>query len=191
MKNQLEDFIYRRVKSAKEQDAEEILAIFHPREYNKGELFKERDTIIKELGFLVTGSARSFFINEKGDEITDGILQEESFLSDIISVRTDEKSPVIIEILEKSAVLVADMDRVWDLLKRNLTFNILIREYIGDRSMELLKRYLMFLNGTAKERYQFLLDSNSSLLEKYPLRFIASMIGVTPTQLSRIRSERS
>jgi len=191
MKNQLEDFIYRRVKSAKEQDAEEILSIFHPREYNKGELFKERDTIIKELGFLVTGSARSYFINEKGDEITDGILQEESFLSDIISVRTDEKSPVIIEILEKSAVLVADMDRVWDLLKRNLTFNILIREYIGDRSMELLKRYLMFLNGTAKERYQFLLDSNSSLLEKYPLRFIASMIGVTPTQLSRIRSERS
>ena len=190
MKTQFEDFIYRRVKKAKEHDVKEILSIFYQREFNKGELFKERDTIIKELGFLVSGSARSYFINEKGDEITDGILQEESFLSDIISVRTDEKSPIVIEILEKSTVLAAHMDNVWDLLERNLTFNILIREYIGDRSMELVKRHLMFLNGTAKERYYYLLAANPSLLKKFPLRYIASMIGVTQTQLSRIRNEK-
>lgn len=190
MKDRLEDFIYRRVKNARKHDVEEILSIFDQREYHKGELFKERDTIIKKLGFLIIGSARSYFINAKGDEITDGILQEESFLSDIISVRTDEKSPIIIEILEKSTVLVAHMDNVWDLLERNLTFNILIREYIGDRSMELVKRHLMFLNGTAKERYHYLLAANPSLLKKFPLRYIASMIGVTQTQLSRIRNEK-
>lgn len=190
MKKQLEDFIYRRVQCPKEHEVQEILAIFSEKEFEKGELFKERDTIIKELGFLVDGSTRSYFINEKGDEITDEILQKENFLSDIISVRTDKKSSIIIEILEKSIVLVAAMDKVRDLLNRNVTFNILIREYLGDRSMELLKRYLMFLNGTAKERYQYLITSNPTLLEKFPLKFIASMIGVTPTQLSRIRSEK-
>jgi hypothetical protein len=81
------------------------------------------------------------------------------------------------------------MDDVWNLINRNLTFNILIREYIGDRSMELVKRNLLFLNGTAKERYEYLLSTNPSLLKKYPLKFIASMIGVTQTQLSRIRKE--
>jgi hypothetical protein len=49
----------------------------------------------------------------------------------------------------------------------------------------------MFLNGTAKERYQYLLATNPSLLEKFPLKFVASMIGVTPTQLSRIRKEKN
>lgn len=191
MENRLEEFIYRRVKNAKKQEVDEILAIFNQKEYKKRDLFKKRDTKIEELGFLVKGSARSYFINDKGDEITDGILQEESFLSDIISVRTDEKSPVIIEILEKSTLLVAQMNSVWDLLERNITFNILIREYIGDRSMELVKRYLMFLNGTAKERYQYLLTANPSLLKKFPLRYIASMIGVTQTQLSRIRNEKA
>lgn len=190
MKKRLEEFIYRRVKSAKAQDVEEILSIFYQQEYDKRELFKARDTIIKELGFLVNGSARSYFINEKGDEITDGILQEESFLSDIISVRTNEKSPIAIEIIEKSTVLVAPMSSVWNLLERNLTFNILIREYIGDKSMELVKRHLMFLNGTAKERYQYLLTTNPSLLKKFPLRYIASMLGITPTQLSRIRNKK-
>jgi CRP-like cAMP-binding protein len=191
MQNQLEDFIYKRVKNPSVHEVGEILSIFKEKTYAKGTFFKERDSVIKVLGFLVEGSARSYFINEKGDEITDEILQNNNFLSDIISVRTNKKSPMIVEFLEKSIVSVAKMDDVWDLLDRSVVFNILIREYIGDRSMELLKRHLMFLNGTAKERYQYLLATNPSLQQKFPLRYIASMIGVTQTQLSRIRNEKT
>ncbi|HHP7241548.1 MAG TPA: Crp/Fnr family transcriptional regulator [Cyclobacteriaceae bacterium] len=190
MKKNLEDFIRSRVKNPNDAEVEEILGIFWEKKYNKGELFKERDTIIESLGFLVDGSSRSYFINQSGDEVTDQVLEENNFLSDILSVRTDEKSSIIIEFLEISNVLSAPMDSVKDLLERNITFNILIREYIGDRAMDLLKRHLMFLNGTAKERYQHLLKSNPSLFKKFPLRFIASMIGVTPTQLSRIRKNK-
>ena len=189
MKNQFEDFIYRRVKKPRDHEVQEILSIFSEKKFEKGSLFKKQHTIIKKLGFLVEGSARTYFINDKGDEITDEIVQKNNFLSDIISVRTEEKSPIIIEILENSIVLVANMDSVWHLLEHNVTFNILIREYIGDRSMELLKRHLMFLNGTAKERYQYILETNPEILKKFPLKYIASMIGVTQTQLSRIRKE--
>ncbi|SEI75306.1 cAMP-binding domain of CRP or a regulatory subunit of cAMP-dependent protein kinases [Cyclobacterium xiamenense] len=190
MKKQFEDFIYQRVKRAKDHEVQEILSIFSKKKFNKGEPFKKENTAIKKLGFLVEGSARNYFINDKGDEITDQIVQINNFLSDIISVRTGDKSPIIIEIIEKSIVLVANMESVWSLLEYNVTFNILIREYIGDRSMELVKRHLMFLNGTAKERYQYILETNPEILKKYPLKYIASMIGVTQTQLSRIRKEK-
>lgn len=190
MKKQFEDFIYNRVKKPGDHDVQEILSVFSVKTFERGNQFKKANTIIQNLGFLLYGSARTYFINEKGDEITDYILQKDNFLSDIISVRTAEKSPVIIEFEEESAVLVAPMDRIWDLLASNLTFNILIREYIGDRSMELVKRQQLFLNGSAKERYHYLLNSNPTLLEKFPLRYIASMIGVTQTQLSRIRSKK-
>lgn len=191
MKNQFEYFIYKRVKTARDHEVQEILSIFSEKKFTKGALFKEGHTIIKKLGFILDGSARSYFINDKGYEITDEIVQANHFLSDIISVRTDEKSPIIIEIIEESTVFVAPMSRVWDLLERNVTFNILIREYIGDRAMELVKRHLMFLNGTAKERYQYILETNPEILEKFPLKYVASMIGVTQTQLSRIRKESS
>ena len=190
MKAQFEEFIYQRVTPAKEDEVQGILSIFNEQLYKKGTLFKEQDTVIRNLGFLVTGSARSYFINEKGDEITDEVLQSKNFLSDIISIRTNEKSPIIIEILEKSSLLVAPMDNVWELLNHNLTFNILIREYMGDRAMQLVKRHLLFLNGTAKERYEYLMATNPFLFKEFPLRFIASMIGVTPTQLSRIRNKK-
>ena len=189
MKNQFEEFINQRVKKPRDLEVQEILSIFSEKKFDKGALFKEGNTIIKKLGFLVDGSARTYFINDKGDEITDEIVQKNNFLSDIISVRTGEKSPIFIEILETSIVLVANMDNVWELLEHNVTFNILIREYIGDRSMELLKRYLMFLNGTAKERYRYIVETNPEILKKFPLKYVASMIGVTQTQLSRIRKE--
>jgi len=191
MKEQFEKFIYQRVKTAKNDEVKEILSIFNKLKCKKGALFKKRDTVIQNLGFLVNGSARSYFINEKGDEITDEVLQSKNFLSDIISVRSNEKSPIIIEILEKSSLLVAHMDNVWKLLNHNVTFNILLREYMGDRAMQLVKYHLLFLNGTAKERYQYLIATNPSLFKQFPLRFIASMIGVTPTQLSRIRGKKS
>ena len=190
MKTELEHFIHHRVKEPKKNEVQTILSIFSAKTFNKGALFKEGDTVIKNLGFLVEGSARSYFINEKGHEITNEILQKNNFLSDIISVRTDKQSPMIIELLENSIVLVAPMDRVWGLLDHNVTFNILIREYIGDQAMELVKRHLMFLNGTSVERYQYILKTNPEILQKFPLKFIASMIGVTQTQLSRIRKEK-
>ena len=191
MQKQFEYFIYQRVKRPSDHEVQEILSIFSEKKMAKGALFKEGHTIIKKLGFLLDGSARSYFINDKGYEITDEIVQENHFVSDIISVRTDEKSPIIIEMIEKSTLLVANMSRVWELLERNVTFNILIREYIGDRAMELVKRHLLFLNGTAKERYQYIVETNPEILEKFPLKYVASMIGVTQTQLSRIRKESS
>ena len=191
MIEQFETFIYQRVKAAKEGEVKEILSIFHEQVYKKGNLFKNQDTVIQNLGFLVSGSARSYFINEKGDEITDEVMQSNNFLSDIMSIRTKEESPIIIEILEKSSVLVAPMENVWELLNQNITFNILLREYMGDRAMQLVKHHLLFLNGTAKQRYDYLIATNPSLFKKFPLRYVASMIGVTPTQLSRIRNEKS
>ncbi len=190
MKTKFENFIHKRLKNPKEQEVQEILSIFNEKKFVKGDLFKEQNTVIQNLGFLVDGSARSYFINENCDEITDEVLQSSNFLSDIISVRTNEKSPIIIEILEKSNLLVAPMDNVWELLNHNITFNILIREYMGDRAMQLVKHHLLFLNGTAKQRYEYLMATNPSLFKKFPLRFIASMIGVTPTQLSRIRNKK-
>ncbi len=93
MKEKFEEFIFNRINKPNTSDVEDILSFFHERTFEKGELFKEGNTRIDKLGFLADGSARSFFINEKGNEITDQILQKNNFLSDIISVRTGEPSP--------------------------------------------------------------------------------------------------
>ena len=66
----------------------------------------------------------------------------------------------------------------------------MVRKYQKEQMLEMAKRYRLFIAGTAKERYQFMIENNPNLLKKFPLRFIASLIGITPTQLSRIRNKK-
>ena len=190
MKDYLENFIRSRVKSLNKREVQEILDIFHEKEFKKGELFKKRDTRSEEVCFIIKGATRTYQINNKGEEVTIFITQENNFETDLVSIRTKEKTPIIIEFLADSLTLVAPVVKFTALLQRNLTFNLLLREYSEDRTVELGKRHVMFLNGTAKERYQDIIKNNPGLLKKFPLRYIASIIGVTPTQLSRIRNAK-
>ncbi|MEO1255364.1 MAG: hypothetical protein AAFY41_10835, partial [Bacteroidota bacterium] len=89
-----------------------------------------------------------------------------------------------------TTMLVAPVEDMKKLLEVNLTLNRLIREYMADNMVEMGKLHFTFLTGTAKERYRFILENNPRLIKSVPLRYIASMIGITPTQLSRIRKRK-
>ena len=43
---------------------------------------------------------------------------------------------------------------------------------------------------TAEERYRDLLEASPNILQRVPLKYIASYLGITPVSLSRIRSLR-
>lgn len=190
MKAQLEHFIRATVKNPDEAEIREILGIFSEHSFSKGDIFKKSNTISQELGFIVSGSARSFIVKDNGKVITGQITTDGNFLAEMMSARTGEPNPITIEFLEDSLVLVTSIASIRKLLETSLVLNILIREHLTDRIVEIGERFMLFLTGTAKERYQFFLENNPKLLKKLPLRLIASMIGITPTQLSRIRKEK-
>src|SRR5690606_25504806 len=43
---------------------------------------------------------------------------------------------------------------------------------------------------SAKERYDRLMSNSPSLIQRVPLKYIASYLGITPVSLSRIRKEK-
>lgn len=190
MQSPLETLIRARVKDPIQEEINAIEDIFTKREFKKGEVFKKNDTISKELAFVLKGSARSYMINPNGDEITNSIIQKNHFLADLISVRTNEATPFTLYFLEDSTALVTTITAHRKLLETNLAYNILIRELLEEDTVKYCKRQLLFLTGTAKERYEFINEKYPQLLEEFPLKYIASLIGVTPTQLSRIRNKR-
>lgn len=49
------------------------------------------------------------------------------------------------------------------------------------------KRISLFLNNSADEQYQFLLKNNPILIQKVPLQYLASYLGMSPQHLSRLR----
>ena len=53
----------------------------------------------------------------------------------------------------------------------------------------LQKRIIMLMSSTAKERYEFFLETYPELPNRVTQRMIASYLGITPESLSKIRGE--
>ena len=191
MKEPLEKYIKLKVDNPSAKEIQEILDIFNVKNFDKKEFIKRPFSISKELGFLVDGSVRGTFHKNNGEEATFRILEENSFIADAVSISTKETTPIAFQCLSKVCMLIAPYEQVEKLLKSNLALNIVMREYITENAVEIGRRHLQFLTGSAKERYLFILEQRPDLLKKFPLRLIASIIGITPTQLSRIRNKNS
>lgn len=190
MKELLRQYLIEQVSSPKEEEIEEILSIFEAKEFKKGDYFKKPFTAGNEICFLTNGAVREIVFSENLEEVTAKIHGAFSFVADLYQLETDEISPIGTVCLEDQTLLVADFKTFQKLLDTNLALNITARKYLSEKMIEIGKQQLLFLTGSAKERYEFIINQYPEFLKKYPLKYIASMIGITPTQLSRLRSKK-
>ena len=190
MKDALKKYITDQVITVREEEVREILGMFEEQQFQKGEFFKKPFTTGHQIAFLPEGAVRVIIYKENGNEITARIRQGNSFLTDPFRLDGSDPSPLGIECLEQQILLITSIDKFNALLETSLTLNIVVRKHLMEQILELGKYQYLFLTGTAKDRYQFVLKNNAELLKKFPLRFIASMIGITPTQLSRVRKKK-
>lgn len=190
MKEQLEYFIRLNLKNPKEEEIKEILEIFQIKHFEKGDYFKHHENICNKIGFLLEGSLQHYVVKNNGNEVTLRITRKGNFVTDLISIRTKKKNPISIKAIEPTTMFVAYEKDLNHLLENNLTFNRLLRDFMADSVEKQAGLYLLFLTGTAQERYRFIKENHPELLKNFPLRFIATMIGITPTQLSRIRKKK-
>lgn len=190
MKELLRQYIIDQVASPKDEEIKEILSIFEVKEFKKGEYFKEPFKAGKEIGFLVQGAIRIVIFTNDGEEVTARIREKHTFVADPYMLESKNPSPIGVECLENLSLLVANITDFQILLETNLTLNIVVRKFLSEQIREVGKQQLLFLTGSAKERYEYIIKQYPNFLKKFPLRYIASMIGITPTQLSRVRNKK-
>lgn len=157
----------------------------------KGELALLDDSIKKEHIFVTSGCLRSFYKTEKGKEYTIQFALKNWWISDYITLYTDEKSVVSIESLTHSTILVLDKKKVDKLYKDFPLFETFQRKNFERRTATLQKRILSLLSLSASEKYNQFIKEYSQFEKIIPNYQIASYLGITPQSLSRIRKERN
>jgi CRP-like cAMP-binding protein len=139
--------------------------------------------------FINKGAARIFYYkNEK--EITEWIALDEQFFLSIISFFERRPSRLSIQTLEPADVLgihytdlmqlAAEYHDIETLFRKMMTGSLILSQYRMDS--------IQF--ETAQQRYNNLVKNFPLLLQRVPLTYIASFLGVTLETLSRIRSSR-
>ncbi len=137
--------------------------------------------------FIEKGVARIYY-HKNGKEITEWIAMDEQFFLSITSYFQRTPSHLIIHTLEPSEVYgihhndfmaLADQFHDVERLLRKLVTGSLILSQVRMDSIQF---------ETAHQRYDRLLKTSPEIIQRVPVSYIASFLGVTPETLSRIRA---
>ena len=141
----------------------------------------------RQIGFVVDGIIRVYHLNENGTEYNKNFFTKNDLFMTSLDGKKD--SSVFVQTITKCKIIVFDYDKYIELsLKyKNLekVLNKILLEYMTKKQ----QREIELLSLDAKDRYIQFVKNNPVLSEKLPQFHIASYLGITPTQLSRIKKQ--
>ncbi len=158
------------------------------RHIKKGQLLIKPEQKSDLLAFIKSGSFRVYFHSEEGFEITTWFSFANRFVTDLYSYYYGEPAFQYVEAIEESTILIAkkcDLENLYDSDRQAESFG---RKFAENGMMMVMKRMMDLQTRTAKERYLALLGQ-PKFLQKIPLKYLATYLGITDTSLSRIRRE--
>ena len=167
----------------------DILSHFELMSLCKGEYLCQQGQICNYIGFIQSGIIRSYY-HVKQQEITRFILTEGVFVTAFASFISRKPSREYIHAIENTslwAIHHQDLQHLYEQYPRMQKLGRLVTEY---SHILLEQRVLALLSYSAEERYSVLLREQPELVKRVPLIYIASLLGIKPETLSRIRRRK-
>jgi CRP-like cAMP-binding protein len=173
--------------SLSETSKEALSAILICKEYNKRQVLLKPNAICNYVYFVESGLTRTFY-EKNGKDITDWLSPENTFSCSILSFINRIPDRRGIETLEDSRLWAMHYDELNHLYDQHHEIERLGRMLYGLGVTLVQQRFDDLHFSSALDRYRKLMDTNPTLIQRTPLRMIASYLGITQETLSRIRN---
>lgn len=154
----------------------------------KNDFLLKEGNICRHLYFVEQGALRGFY-NLDGKEITYWFGFENDFVTSFHSYTTGTVAVENIQLIEGSIVWSIDKTTLTNLLNEHHEIERLVRIIYEKYYLKLEERFVNAQFKTARELYENLLQNNPHIIERVPLGYIASYLGISQETLSRIRSQ--
>ncbi len=166
---------------------EQISACFEKRIIKKDEIVLAEGTICRHLYFAESGLFR-FYINKDGNDITKFFTEAPYFFTSQASFNAQKTATENIQAIEESIVWQITYQQTNELFKIDswADFARKITQEVQFFTEEILED---IQTETAEFRYERMLENNPKLLQRIPLKYLASYFGIAPQSLSRIRKK--
>lgn len=170
-------------------DLHEVEKLFQVSQLSKDEFITKENTRCDSLSFIISGFVRVYKY-ENGKEVTQWISSPGDFITDLSSIVFNTNSRWNIQAITDCqfyTISKADYNKLNKLVP---TWVQLEKQFIAKCFLMLEDRVFSFLSLSSEERYNMLYESKKELFNQVPLNYIASMLGMTPETLSRIRKKQ-
>lgn len=156
-------------------------------ELKKDDFYWEAGKSVKQIGFITDGILRVFYYNNKGEEITRYFIDENHL---ILSGNTIDDAYIPSEYISAitDCKLVVFPKPDWkEIFETIIGWDTTIQKIVAKYHSEKLDRRSGLVSQDGTERYLDFIQKFPSLVNRVPLSYIASYLGVTQSSLSRIR----
>lgn len=154
-------------------------------EIRKGEFFIKCGQQNNKIGQCLKGILRGFTHNEKGEEITTHFFVENDLVSG--NYIPNIASTMNVQALEDCIISVANYKEIFSYVNTDNELTNIILANFQRLNQQNNSRIEVLISGDALTKYKWFLKEYPNLLNRIPHYYIASFLGITPTQLSRTR----
>ncbi|MGD1891515.1 MAG: Crp/Fnr family transcriptional regulator [Cyclobacteriaceae bacterium] len=172
-----------------EVDWDVIRLYFRRREAKRGEIILKEGEVCRHLSFLESGLLR-YFIVKDGEERNKFFTIAPYLFTSQYSFNNQTPAKETIQTIEESVIWEIALEEnrqllqlsSWNQFARKITQEV---QFFTEEILEELQ------TETAENRYIKLLNNQPELLQRIPLKHLASYLGIAPQSLSRIRKKVS
>lgn len=154
--------------------------------YPKGKLLVKAGDVCRYCYFVLEGCLRQYKLADD-TEVTIQFYTEREAAVDFNSYVNQVKSESYLVCLEDTIVIEGNLEQETDMYERFPKLQQITRAMMEQDFGKMQEQFSRFIASNAEERYVYLLNNRPDLLQRVPLQYLASYIGVTPESLSRIR----
>src|SRR5436190_999671 len=171
-----------------DKDIDESRPFWKPRKVKKGDFFNLQFMVCKDVGLVLKGIFRVYFIDEEtGVEKNLFFFSENQFLVSFRSHLNQKVCHYFIQAIEDSEIIYIsnnDLISLYETRPNWAVFGRLLAElfftYSQSRTEELL-------SISHEKRFMRLLEEHPNIVDRIPAYHISSYLGITNPSLSRIR----
>ena len=179
----------RLVPSLTEEDWMAIEEKLTVQQLNKGDALVRNGEVCRQVSFVNKGLLRLYYLAD-GKEVCTGFVPENEYISEYASFLTRSPAAQNIDALENSEVINLSYESMQALYHSHPVFEIFGRRIAEKLFVMISFHHASLLLLAPKDRYLSVVTNQPYVIQRVPQYMIASFIGITPEQLSRIRKEQ-
>ncbi|WP_375559611.1 Crp/Fnr family transcriptional regulator [Bernardetia sp. OM2101] len=158
------------------------------KEYKNGEIILSQGDTNKHLYFLEKGLVRAFYYKDE-KELTSWIFPENTLFISVYSFLTQTPSFETIEAIEDCHLFSISHSKLQKLYNQHLDLNVVGRKLTEMYYIQMAERATNLRMVDSKTRYENFIQNYPNLINRIPLGYVASYLGMSQETLSRIRKQ--
>ena len=183
LRQQIEEFV-----SLTDEEFEFVLSHFSSKKFKKHQIIIREGEYVHNDYYLAWGLMNVCHINADGKEHIIQFGMEHCWITDPQAYHNQTLATLQVDCLEDCDTLFITLHNREKLCRDLQKMEHFFRKKTTDNYIQMQRRILCLISGTAKEQYEHLLTNFPGLVQRVPKSLIASFLGVTRETLSRLAS---